>query len=36
VVITAKVDATLSLWQAAQDGQGGTLHGCLVSVEDDH
>jgi tRNA(Ile)-lysidine synthase len=29
-------DATLSLWQAAQDGQGGTLHGCLVSVEDDH
>jgi tRNA(Ile)-lysidine synthase len=26
-------DATLSLWQAAQSGQGGTLHGCLISVE---
>jgi tRNA(Ile)-lysidine synthase len=29
-------DATLSLWQAAQDGQGGTLHGCQVSVEGNH
>jgi tRNA(Ile)-lysidine synthase len=29
-------DATLALWQAAQNGQGGTLHGCLVNVEDDH
>ncbi len=29
-------DATLSLWQAAQNGQGGTLHGCLISVEGDN
>jgi tRNA(Ile)-lysidine synthase len=29
-------DATLSLWQAAQSGQGGTLHGCLISVESNH
>jgi tRNA(Ile)-lysidine synthase len=29
-------DATMSLWQAGQNGQGGTLHGCLVSVEAQH
>ena len=28
-------DATSSLWQTAQNGQGGTLHGCLISIESD-
>ncbi|HCP82205.1 MAG TPA: tRNA lysidine(34) synthetase TilS [Octadecabacter sp.] len=28
-------DAALALWDAAQTGQGGTLHGCLVTVDGD-